>query len=98
MSKAVQWVPMGQRRHGDDVGEVIEQIGFGRIGTWISHTGEAIEQRDQICRAVSCFDDLLAACNAIADDVIPEFLKDHPGSYQSIGLLRRALARAKGEA
>lgn len=41
--------------------------------------------------------DLVAACEAIKHDILPEFLEDHPGSYQAIGLLEAAIAKAKGD-
>lgn len=56
-------------------------------------TFKDLEVARRIVYCVNNIDLVVEALEAINRDIIPEFLKDHPGSYQAIGLLNKALAK-----
>jgi hypothetical protein len=47
-------------------------------------------------RLIAAAPDLLAALREIAVDILPEFLRDHPGSYRAVQSLHAAIAKAEG--
>lgn len=96
MGKPVTWIAQGQWATNRGTAEVVEQLGFGIIGAWISHTGETIEQRELICRAVSSHVTMIEALE-VAEATI-ERLNRHNSANGTLDVIRAAIAKAKGDA
>jgi hypothetical protein len=85
---------MGEQRI-DYVAEgfVVEQIGFGRIGMWVTLEGEGYMQRERICKAVSCHHDLLEALEELTSRVDTVMHRGYVGNV--IQKAYKAIAKAK---
>jgi hypothetical protein len=74
----------GLLRRGDQVGP----------GTHPQSSLQVTPMADAVL--ISAAPDLLAALREIAVDILPEFLRDHPGSYRAVQSLHAAIAKAEG--
>lgn len=86
---------MGEQRiEREAEGFVVEQVGFGRIGMWVTIEGEGYMQRERICKAVSCHEEFVEALDKLITDIDNRAFRrylQHPVLLAA----REALAKAK---